>query len=173
MSQENVEVVKVAYEAFARGGLDRWMPHFTDDVEWRAIEGDIDDVGPIRLGCRADASAGGLEGGDALAERPVPPDVARPLGHDRSRGCATRISVVSGGCSISRVPFLDPPGFGLRPTGKQQRSGDLLNGSPGQHRLPSPTSIHTNARRSAIRHELATSLALGVGSIPVPNTECP
>jgi ketosteroid isomerase-like protein len=47
MSQENVEVVKVAYEAFARGGLDRWIDHFTDDVEWRAIEGDIDDVGPI------------------------------------------------------------------------------------------------------------------------------
>jgi hypothetical protein len=58
--------------------------------------GDIDDVGPIRLVCRADASAGGLEGGDALAERPVPPDVARPLGHDRSRGCATRNSAVSG-----------------------------------------------------------------------------
>ena len=32
MSQENVEVVKVAYEAFARGGLDRYMEHFTDDV---------------------------------------------------------------------------------------------------------------------------------------------
>jgi ketosteroid isomerase-like protein len=47
MSQENVEVVKAAYEAFARGGLDRWMEHFTDDVDWRAIEGDIDDVGPI------------------------------------------------------------------------------------------------------------------------------
>jgi ketosteroid isomerase-like protein len=42
-----VEVVKVAYEAFARGGLDRWIDHLTDDVEWRAIEGDIDDVGPI------------------------------------------------------------------------------------------------------------------------------
>jgi ketosteroid isomerase-like protein len=47
MSQENVEVVTAAYEAFARGGLDRWMEHFTDDVDWRAIEGDIDDVGPI------------------------------------------------------------------------------------------------------------------------------
>jgi ketosteroid isomerase-like protein len=47
MSQENVEVVKAAYEAFARGGLDRWMEHFTDDVDWRAIEGDIDDFGPI------------------------------------------------------------------------------------------------------------------------------
>ena len=35
MSRENVEVVKVAYEAFARGGLDRFMEHFTDDVEYR------------------------------------------------------------------------------------------------------------------------------------------
>jgi uncharacterized protein len=47
MSQENVEVVKLAYEAFARGGLDRWVDHFTDDVDWRSIEGNIDDVGPI------------------------------------------------------------------------------------------------------------------------------
>jgi ketosteroid isomerase-like protein len=44
MSRENVEVVKVAYEAFARGGLDRWIDHLNNDVEWRAIEGDI---GPI------------------------------------------------------------------------------------------------------------------------------
>ena len=41
MSQENVEVVKVAYEAFARGGLERFMEHFTDDVEYHApIHGD-------------------------------------------------------------------------------------------------------------------------------------
>jgi ketosteroid isomerase-like protein len=47
MSQENVEVVKVAYEAFARGGLDRFMEHFTDDVDHRAIKGAPDDRGPI------------------------------------------------------------------------------------------------------------------------------
>jgi ketosteroid isomerase-like protein len=35
MSQENVEVVKVAYEAFARGGLDRYMEHFTADLVYR------------------------------------------------------------------------------------------------------------------------------------------
>jgi len=39
MSQENVEIVKAAYEAFARGGLDRWMDHFTDDVHLRPVEG--------------------------------------------------------------------------------------------------------------------------------------
>ena len=47
MSQENVEIVKVAYEAFARGGLDRYMEHFTDDVDYRTVEGAPDDSGPI------------------------------------------------------------------------------------------------------------------------------
>ena len=32
-------MVKVAYEAFARGGLDRFMEHFTDDVEYRVLAG--------------------------------------------------------------------------------------------------------------------------------------
>ena len=44
---ENVEAVKVAYEAFARGGLDRFMEQFADDVDYRAVEGAPDDVGPI------------------------------------------------------------------------------------------------------------------------------
>ena len=39
MSQENVEVVKASYEAFARGGLDRYMEHFTDDVVYRGRGG--------------------------------------------------------------------------------------------------------------------------------------
>jgi ketosteroid isomerase-like protein len=47
MSQENVEVVKLAYEAFVRGGLDGYMAHFTDDVDYRAVVGAIDDIGPI------------------------------------------------------------------------------------------------------------------------------
>ncbi len=47
MSQENVAVVKAAYEAFARGGLDRFMGHFTDDVDYRAFEGAPDDRGPM------------------------------------------------------------------------------------------------------------------------------
>ena len=29
MSQEDVEIVEASYEAFARGGLDRYMEHFT------------------------------------------------------------------------------------------------------------------------------------------------
>jgi ketosteroid isomerase-like protein len=47
MSQENVEIVKAAYETFARGGLDPWIDHFADDVDYRAIEGAPDDIGPI------------------------------------------------------------------------------------------------------------------------------
>ena len=47
MSQANVEIVKVAYEAFATGGLDRWVEQFAEDVEYRAVEGAPDDVGPI------------------------------------------------------------------------------------------------------------------------------
>ena len=47
MSEENVEIVKAAYEAFARGGLDRFMEQFVDDVDYRAVEGAPDDVGPI------------------------------------------------------------------------------------------------------------------------------
>ena len=47
MSQENVEIVKVAYEALASGGLDPFMEHFTDDIEYRSIEGAPDEDGPI------------------------------------------------------------------------------------------------------------------------------
>ena len=44
---EEVEVVKASYEAFASGGLDRYMEHFTDDVVFRAVEGAPDEPGPI------------------------------------------------------------------------------------------------------------------------------
>jgi ketosteroid isomerase-like protein len=39
MSDDNVEVVRVAYDAFAREGLDRFMEHFTDDVEYHVLAG--------------------------------------------------------------------------------------------------------------------------------------
>jgi len=39
MSEENLEVVKASYEAFARGGLDRYMEHFTEDIEFRVLAG--------------------------------------------------------------------------------------------------------------------------------------
>ncbi|MGH2963830.1 MAG: nuclear transport factor 2 family protein [Solirubrobacterales bacterium] len=47
MSQENVEVVRLAYNAFAEAGLDRFMEHFTDDVEYRAL-GPDGDLSPLR-----------------------------------------------------------------------------------------------------------------------------
>ena len=47
MSEENVEIVETAYEAFARGGLERFTEHFADDVDYRAFEGAPDDRGPM------------------------------------------------------------------------------------------------------------------------------
>ena len=47
MSRENVTAVEAAYEALARGGLDRFIEHWTDDLDHRSIEGAPDDRGPI------------------------------------------------------------------------------------------------------------------------------
>jgi ketosteroid isomerase-like protein len=47
MSQEAIVVVEVAYEAFARGGLDRFIEHFTGDIDYRAVVSAPDDHGPI------------------------------------------------------------------------------------------------------------------------------
>ncbi len=47
MSQENVEVVRRMLQAFADGGLDA-MAEFSDpDIDWRAAEGALDDVGEM------------------------------------------------------------------------------------------------------------------------------
>jgi ketosteroid isomerase-like protein len=47
MSQENVDAVRAALDAMGRGGLDALAEHWTDDVDHRAIEGAIDDRGPM------------------------------------------------------------------------------------------------------------------------------
>jgi ketosteroid isomerase-like protein len=47
MSQENVEVVRASFEAWRRG-LGAYAESFHADIDWRAIEGAPDDVGPIR-----------------------------------------------------------------------------------------------------------------------------
>ena len=47
MSEENVRVAQAATDAFARDGVDGWLEYFTDDVDYRAAEGAIDDRGPI------------------------------------------------------------------------------------------------------------------------------
>ena len=47
MSTPNVAAVEEAYEALANGGLDRFLDHWTDDLDHRSIEGAPDDGGPI------------------------------------------------------------------------------------------------------------------------------
>ena len=47
MSEENVEVVRDAAAAFNRGDLDTWSEFWTDDIDYRAVEGAPDDHGPI------------------------------------------------------------------------------------------------------------------------------
>jgi ketosteroid isomerase-like protein len=49
MSQENVEIVKRAWDAFNRGDGDAWVDEYaTDDIDFRAAEGAPDDHGPIK-----------------------------------------------------------------------------------------------------------------------------
>jgi ketosteroid isomerase-like protein len=47
MSIANVAAVEEAYEALADGGLDRFLDHWTADLDHRSIEGAPDDRGPI------------------------------------------------------------------------------------------------------------------------------
>jgi ketosteroid isomerase-like protein len=48
MSEENVAAVKAAVNAFARDGLDGFAEFWTDDIDHRAVEGALDDRGPIQ-----------------------------------------------------------------------------------------------------------------------------
>jgi ketosteroid isomerase-like protein len=47
MSHENVEIVKDAFEAFERDGLDAVAEYWAEDIDHRAAEGALDDRGPI------------------------------------------------------------------------------------------------------------------------------
>ena len=48
MSQENVERVREALVAYNRGDLDAFLDEYwTDDIDYRAVEGAPDDHGPI------------------------------------------------------------------------------------------------------------------------------
>ena len=47
MSQENVEVVRRMLQAFADGGPDAMAEFWDRDIDWRAAEGAIDDVGEM------------------------------------------------------------------------------------------------------------------------------
>jgi ketosteroid isomerase-like protein len=48
MSQENVEIVRDSFAAFAARGLDGWAKFWDADINWRAIEGAPDDVGEMQ-----------------------------------------------------------------------------------------------------------------------------
>src|SRR5439155_1377805 len=47
MSQEEVEVVRTAFQAFADRGLDAMAEFWDPDIDWRAAEGAVDDVGEM------------------------------------------------------------------------------------------------------------------------------
>src|SRR2546423_11215983 len=47
MSQENVEVVRTAFQAFAERGLDAMAELWDPDIDWRSAEGAVDDVGEM------------------------------------------------------------------------------------------------------------------------------
>ena len=47
MSQENLEVVRRMLQAFADGGLDAMAEFWDPDIDWRAAEGAVDDIGEM------------------------------------------------------------------------------------------------------------------------------
>jgi ketosteroid isomerase-like protein len=47
VSQENVEIVRQSWKAFADEGLDAMVEFWSADIDWRAIEGAPDDVGEM------------------------------------------------------------------------------------------------------------------------------
>jgi len=48
VSQENVEIVRGSFTAFARGGLDAAAEFWHPEINWRAMEGAPDDVGEMQ-----------------------------------------------------------------------------------------------------------------------------
>jgi ketosteroid isomerase-like protein len=48
MSQENVEVVRAVFEAWERGGVEAVAEFWDPEIDWRAAEGGLDDVGVMR-----------------------------------------------------------------------------------------------------------------------------
>ncbi len=47
MSEKNAEIVRRSWQAYAERGLPGLFEFFTEDINWRAIEGAIDDVGEM------------------------------------------------------------------------------------------------------------------------------
>src|SRR5262245_1242400 len=47
MSQESITTVSEMAAAFNRGDVDAWLAYWTDDIDYRAAQGALDDRGPI------------------------------------------------------------------------------------------------------------------------------
>ncbi|MGC1800362.1 MAG: hypothetical protein WA701_08260 [Solirubrobacterales bacterium] len=47
MSQENIKTVLDTTAASSADHLDTWSEYWTDDIDYRAVEGAVDDQGPI------------------------------------------------------------------------------------------------------------------------------
>ena len=47
MSEENVEIVRRSWQGYAEHGLPGLFEFFAEDINWRAIEGAIDDAGEM------------------------------------------------------------------------------------------------------------------------------
>jgi ketosteroid isomerase-like protein len=48
VSVENVELVRRGFEAFAQGGPDAMSDSWAEDIDYRAVEGALDDHGPLQ-----------------------------------------------------------------------------------------------------------------------------
>jgi ketosteroid isomerase-like protein len=48
MSEGNVEVVRRQFDALAERGVDAGAEYWHPDIEWRAVEGAVDDIGVLR-----------------------------------------------------------------------------------------------------------------------------
>jgi ketosteroid isomerase-like protein len=72
MPQENKAMVLDSAAAFNRGDLDAWLEYWTDDIDYRAVEGALDDHGPIQgKGALRDYVEDWLETFDDFRQQPV------------------------------------------------------------------------------------------------------
>ena len=85
MSQQNVEIVRRSWEAFADKGLDAMAEFWSPDINWRAIEGAPDDVGEM-LG-RAAARRYCQDWLDTFDDITSVPEQVVDVGDDRVVGC--------------------------------------------------------------------------------------
>ena len=81
MSQEDVDVVRASFDAFAERGLDGLAEFWDEEIDWRAIEGAPDDVGEINGRAAMRRYAG--EWVEMFEDLTLVPRVLRDLGDGR------------------------------------------------------------------------------------------